>query len=283
VNKKPLASEEVTACAIALLAACILAANRIGGGGLVGWLGGYAYWIARIAIETALFFMVLVVMEKYLSDRWSQWWILVLACVVSLVPFTLAITTFDLILGLPELGFNASGGSSEVGFSAFMKELVYLSDNHLALCALIMLPRYLASRVPEQLPGESDGLADALNRSPNTATTPQPNTFFSTIDPPLSGRIIWIEAQEHYIRINTENESRMVLHRFADAIRELPASAGMQVHRSHWVCFADIKALNREGQRLKLLLSSGDYVPVSRSYRQQVEESFQSLAGKVNP
>jgi hypothetical protein len=282
VNKKPLASEEVTVCAIALLAACILAANEVGGGGLVGWVGGYAYWLARIAIETALFFMALVLIEKYLSDRLSQGAIFALAWLVSLVPFTLAITTFDLILGLPELGYNGSDGGSVAGISAFFKELIYLSDNHLALCALVMFPRYLASGPPVHVPDteSTDGLARG---AADPADQPPPTSFLATLDPPLSGRILWIEAQEHYIRINTESESRMVLYRFADAIRELPASAGMQVHRSHWVCFSDIKALKREGQRLRLLLSSGDYVPVSRSYRQQVEESFQSLAGKVNP
>ena len=136
--------------------------------------------------------------------------------------------------------------------------------------------------MPYRLPDKTEGKANGLGGGAVPVDQPPPTSFLATIDPPLSGRIIWIEAQEHYIRINTENESRMVLHRFADAIRELPASAGMQVHRSHWVCFSDIKALKREGQRLRLLLSSGDYVPVSRSYRQQVEESFQSMAGKAN-
>lgn len=283
MNKKPLASEEVTVCAVALLAACILAANGVGGGGLVGWIGGYAYWIARIAIETALFFMALVVIEKYLSERMSQRSIFALAWLVSLVPFTLAITTFDLILGLPELGFNGSDGNSVAGLPAFFRELIYLSDNHLALCALLMFPRYLAGRMPARESDNKESTAYAVAAGADATHQASPSSFLATIDPPLSGRIIWIEAQEHYIRINTENESRMVLHRFADAIRELPASAGMQVHRSHWVCFSDIKALKREGQRLRLLLSSGDYVPVSRSYRQQVEESFQTLAGKVNP
>ena len=282
MNKKPLASEEVTVCAVALLAACILAANGVGGGGLVGWIGGYAYWIARIAIETALFFMALVVIEKYLSERLSQRSIFALAWLVSLVPFTLAITTFDLILGLPELGFNGADGNSVAGLPAFLKELIYLSDNHLALCALVMFPRFLAARMPARA-SDNETVADRLATGADATRQPPPSSFLASIEPPLNGRIIWIEAQEHYIRINTENESRMVLHRFTDAIRELPASAGMQVHRSHWVCFSDIKALKREGQRLRLLLSSGDYVPVSRSYRQQVEESFQTLAGKVNP
>lgn len=274
MNKEPLRSEEIIACMVAALVACILAANRVGGDSSFGWVGAYVYWIPRIAMETALYFMVLVLVEKSLSDRLSPKLTFALAWLVSLVPFTLAVTTFDLILGLPELGFNAVDGSADTGLSAFLKELIYLSDNHLALCALLMMPRYLTRRLPEHETSETNTSSGADQKK---------DTFMDAIDPPLQGRIVWIEAQEHYVKIKTEHESRMVLHRFADAIRELPASTGMQVHRSHWVCFSDIKALKREGQRLRLLLSSGDYVPVSRSYRQQLEEKFQTLNGRTNP
>ncbi|MEM7258126.1 MAG: LytTR family DNA-binding domain-containing protein, partial [Pseudomonadota bacterium] len=168
----------------------------------------------------------------------------------------------------PELGLNTDAGEYRASLSAFARELFYLSDNHLALCAILLLPRVWSRTQP-------------ATATPAPAESNPATSFLQSIDPPLNGPVCWIEAQEHYIRITTANESRLVLHRFADAIRELPATSGMQVHRSHWVSFADMQALKRNGQRLQLLLHTGNTVPVSRSFRQQVEEKFQTLNGKV--
>ncbi len=266
--------EEILIGVIALAIACVLAANQVTGGGVAGWLRSYAYWIPRIAMEAALFFMALVAIEKYASNRLSNMGIAALAFLISLVPFTLAITSFDLIVGLPELGINTSEGQPNASLAAFAKELFYLFDNHLALCIALLLPGYLRRK---QNPRPDDNTAPALVTNDTAAPS-----FIDSIDPPLDGRITWVEAQEHYVRITTTTERRMVLHRFTDAIRDLPAASGMQVHRSHWVAFTDIKALIRDGQKTKLLLKSGDYVPVSRSYRQQAEQKFQSLNGKQN-
>lgn len=272
MNSNHSSREEGILCIVALLVACVLAANQVTEGGLVGWLSSYAYWCTRIAIESALFFMVLLAVEKYTTARLSEVWSFMLAYFVSLIPFVLAITSFDLIVGLPELGLNGeSDGQAAANLSAFGRELIYLSDNHLSLCAILYLSRLLLRK-------QAEG-NDQPSTKPVVDATRIPS-FLDAIDPPLNGRISWVEAQEHYVKITTQNESRMVLHRFADAVRELPAATGMQVHRSHWVSFADIKALKREGQKLRLLLSTGDYVPVSRSYRQLVEEKFQSLSGK---
>ncbi len=60
--------------------------------------------------------------------------------------------------------------------------------------------------------------------------------------PSLDGQINHIEAQEHYIRVATSSERRMVLYRFSDAIREMPDTLGLQVHRSHWVRIPPLNA-----------------------------------------
>jgi hypothetical protein len=259
--------DDVIVCSLALLIACVLAANQITQGGLLGWLASYAYWIVRIFIEAALFFTALNAIEKYLASKFSTPFIYLLSVLVSLIPFTLVITTIDLIIGLPELGLNGASVQTTSRWLAFGKELIYLLDNHAALCALLLLPRLLKHSVANSDAANTNQLKNPTE--PETA-----HSFFDTLDPPLTGRIYWIEAQEHYVQVTTTSERRLVLHRFSDAIRELPEGIGMQVHRSHWVAFADFEALQRDGQNMKLQLLSGELVPVSRSYRQQVEQKI---------
>lgn len=270
MRRAKLPREDIQICVVAGLAACIIAANEVTGGGLVGWAGSYAYWLTRIFIEAALFVAVLSSIEKYTADRLSGWLLYSAAVVVSLIPFALAITSFDLIIGLPELGFNDQSTQTVSRLPAFGKELIYLFDNHLALCALLLLPRLLSQVAPAD--------ESPIERMPENSHATGAG-FFDTLTPPLSGNILRIEAQEHYVRIITSAESRMVLLRFTDAVRELPASAGMQVHRSHWVAFTEFKEFLRDGQNLKLKLKSDELIPVSRSHRQQVEAKFQQYSG----
>lgn len=180
------------------------------------------------------------------------------------------LTSFDLIIGLLELGLNNDLSEPESRLAAFGKELVYLFDNHLALGALLILPRIL---MPEYQPDATE----TSNIETKNIQQAVSSGFLGTLDPPLTGRIYWIEAQEHYVRISTTAENRMVLLRFTDAVREISSSEGMQVHRSHWVAFPEFQELVREGQNVKLKLTSDELVPVSRSYRQQVEDKFQQL------
>jgi hypothetical protein len=57
-----------------------------------------------------------------------------------------------------------------------------------------------------------------------------------------------------------------------DIVRELPGDPrDLQVHRSHCVACSAIAEAVRDGQNMKLVLLSGDSVPVSRSFRSTVE------------
>jgi hypothetical protein len=255
----------------AVLAAMLLASHQLSQSSTFGVFGAYAYWLFRVLIEVGCFFAVLVAIEKYFEGVFAPWLEVVVAIVISLVPFTLAITAFDLIAGLPELGLNGSQQSGS-RVSAFALELVYLFDNHVALCLLVLLPRWL-SRADTAEP-EVQQPAVELEVTENGYTA-----FLESIDPPLKADIVAIEAQEHYIRISTDNDTRMVLHRFSDAVRHLPDSLGMQVHRSHWVADKAVRGLVVKGQRMQVELSNGTRVPVSRTFRSAVEQRFEKVGG----
>ncbi len=256
-------SEEFRIGIIAILAALLIAANEVTQGGVQGLISTYAYWVVRVLIESVFFVATLYAIEKFIPDTAHHLVVYAASMFISLIPFTLAITSLDLIVGLPELGLEQGGEKSITRFQAFGLELVYLFDNHLVLCLLLLLPRFLFSKGLKP-----DGYLQA-------GDTGQIRLFHESIEPPLEGLIFRIEAQEHYIRIITDKEKRMVLYRFSDAVREMPESLGMQVHRSHWVAYRAIEEVLKEGQKLQLQLLNREIVPVSRSFQSRVEPLFE--------
>ena len=58
----------------------------------------------------------------------------------------------------------------------------------------------------------------------------------------------------------------MLLMRLSDAINEVGATDGLQIHRSHWVAMDQISDVRRINDRGEVTLSSGDTRPISRGY-----------------
>jgi len=95
----------------------------------------------------------------------------------------------------------------------------------------------------------------------------------SSLPIPQGGRLLALSAEDHYLRVHSDQGNVLILRRLADAIAELPADAGRQVHRSHWVAQTAVQRVEREGARLVLVLTNGLRIPVSRTYRLAVQES----------
>ena len=267
-------SEEVYLLVMSLLLAWLLAAHQ--GTQYQGYnvFSNYLYWTCRIIIELAIFVTVFRAFEKYLTKYLTVWWRFALAILCSLIPFALLITAFDLIIGLPELGLNGASDISTSRVREFAFELLFLLDNHILFCSLIFLPR-----IVQQLGGYTNdrGLQNEVIKHSEqlAATDAHPSeTFFDTLEPRLKGNLCCMEAQEHYIQVISSQESRMVLHRFSDAVRLIPISLGMQVHRSHWVAHSAVQKVLVDGQSMRLELCCGKLVPVSRTFRATVEKKY---------
>ena len=276
--------EETYVIAIAVLAAMLIAASEVAPNGVTpndvaALFGLYVYWLIRVFIEALLFVALRQVIERYLPEPRSFVLVTALAILVSLPPFVLAITAFDIVLGYPELGLEVTGAAPASKFTEFGFELLYLSDNHLVLCLLLSLPKILMSRLAltaAEAAAQAETPSDSATSAEALVLGSSRPAILSRIDPPLSGAILWAEAQEHYVRLKTTEETRMVLHRFSDILLDLPAHAGIQVHRSHWVAFDAIAEPFRDGANLRLRLQSGEIVPVSRSYRSATEQALES-------
>ena len=78
-------------------------------------------------------------------------------------------------------------------------------------------------------------------------------------------RICWVNAQEHYLRIQTQDQEHFIRGRMRDAVLRLADADGLQVHRSWWVAGDEIEHVKKTGRDYQLTLRSGRIVPVARS------------------
>lgn len=79
------------------------------------------------------------------------------------------------------------------------------------------------------------------------------------------GKLLALSAEDHYVRVITDKGDALVLIRLRDAIGEVGATEGLQIHRSHWVAKAAIAAARRVADRAEITLCTGDTLSVSRS------------------
>ncbi len=78
------------------------------------------------------------------------------------------------------------------------------------------------------------------------------------------GRLLALEAEDHYLRVHTDGGSTLILMRLRDAAEALGPSAGWQPHRSFWLAAGAEARPQRHGQSWRLVLPTGLTVPVSR-------------------
>lgn len=88
----------------------------------------------------------------------------------------------------------------------------------------------------------------------------------------LGHDIIAVQAQDHYVEVTTQKGSAMVLMRLGDAVRDLEPLGGLQVHRSWWVNPAHLARTETGKSGLELVMTSGQSIPVGRSYRKALKD-----------
>lgn len=230
----------------------------------------YLYWLLRLFIECGLFVAFRSLLESNDAVRLKPVPLFITALLLSLVPYVLAMTTFDIVLGVPELGLDRQVFGEGSFLGAFLLEIIYLFDDHLFLCLMVSLPRLLSA---QQGPS---AFFDGMTAEHRTSVPTGGQDILPMLDPPLLGRPLRIEAQEHYVVIHATEENRMFLGRFSDVVQSLPDSLGLVVHRSHWVARQEVSEVFVEKRNTKLRLRNGDVVPVSRRYRRIVADAFKN-------
>lgn len=271
---------------VVLLTGLLLGAHQRGVFAEIPLPFSYGYWTLRLLIAYLLFAGALALLEQSpLAARLAWPWLAPAAALLTLPLFTLCVTMLDLLLGEPEfgpqglvgghvgVGMDAGGTALTVGAMAllFARESLYHLDNHLLLCALIVVPRLLQESAAAQ-PAAAQGASPAPRVL--AAAPPEVPAFLQRFDPPVEGPLLAVQAQEHYVRVITPAGAHCTLYRFGDALRELEGLCGLQVHRSFWVADAGVAALRNDRRGLRIVLSNGEQVPVSARHSDLVQRRF---------
>lgn len=274
-DRGPLANGALLGLALAL----ILAAHEVNR--LPGWslFSVYIYWFCRIGMAYLIIVGAYAALGQALTERSSPYAHVGLATALSYPPFVMAVTTLDLIIGDDTL---LNTGPDAI-VARLGLEAASLIDNHLTTSALLLTPylrhalKPVAARPVAPYAPQPRDVAAAPVRAAEPEPAPQqpeiPGLLLSA-QPQIAGELLAAEAQEHYVKLKATEQGGMALYRFGDAVRDLARFPGMQVHRSHWVADGAVEALIGKRGSMKLALSTGEIVPVSRRYEIEVEARY---------
>ena len=175
--------------------------------------------------------------------------------------------------------------------------IVELTPKDFAIAILTSLPLTLVFSVLtfmtmglklEEVEAEGD-LGDTSSQAQDQAQRPQQpaqHTLTEKVEtPPLLARLKpenrgplqHIAVEDHYVHVTTIRGRELVLLRFSDAIKEVGATEGLQVHRSHWVAKSFVETLKRDNGKLVLVLKDQQVIPVSRTHLDPVRIAFGHL------
>lgn len=144
------------------------------------------------------------------------------------------------------------------GVADFLEIFLLIASLTLGVCALRI------SVQPEQPLSEAPLVVEPLPEA----------RLMRRIEPPLRGDLWAITVRDHYVDVQTSVGKTSILMRFSDAIHEAEPVAGAQVHRSHWVAWAGVGSVCREGGKMILHLQNGHQIPVSKNHRDKVDAWF---------
>jgi hypothetical protein len=80
-----------------------------------------------------------------------------------------------------------------------------------------------------------------------------------------AAKLIALEAEDHYVRVHTDNGSELVPMRFSEAVEELAQADGYRLHRSWWAAADSIEQVRWNRGTGEARLKGGISAPVSRS------------------
>ena len=240
----------------------------------LAWLGPYgtygdltlperlAYWgVGVTAIWVPTSFATRLLHQAKWAARWPTPLRALSGVFVAAAPGTLTVMALEAMLrDSPPLASNLP----RLFLSVFV------------VAALIAVPvnAILESRASAE---EDEGKASEGAASDIAGTAPSPpgadGQFLARIPPELGKDLLYVKAEDHYLRVRTPLGSALLLMRMSDAEAELSALDGLRVHRSYWIARGAVSGVDREPNRTWLLLSDGARIPISRSYLPNVRRA----------
>lgn len=227
-------------------------------GRLASWMARLCYWQMAILLPWVQISAAMTLARSApFAQGWSPMRLGIAVVLATAVPITAELALLNTaILGSPI-------DRPEDG--------LWLLGAELVVSAMITLPALaIARQTPPPAPSPPPS---PLPLGPLAAVAVP--GFARRIPASLGGSLLALEMEDHYLRVHTTAGSALILMRLSDALVELAGFDGLQVHRSWYVARAAVISLQREGQRLSLILVNQMRVPVSRTHMKTVLAALQ--------
>lgn len=104
--------------------------------------------------------------------------------------------------------------------------------------------------------------------------------FLQKVPPHLGKEVLALKAEDHYLMVITTQGQGLIHYRLSDAVSELPANAGLRVHRSYWIARRAVARVESRRRVTRLHLSNGLSVPVSHVHKASVLEFWRAQTAR---
>lgn len=261
-------------------------------------------WFRRSLLEFWAIFLIAAIvgflgpfgtyLQSSLADRVGQWWMLLMGAYVFVRPWIFALSWVATATALPSRivvlwGVIATSVPlamlwRAVGQDAYRELNGYSGLLPFSLlCALAVLgtERWAATaneRIEMHRRLQEQAVLAPVEAAPLRETPKKPEgigipQLHSRLGASFEGPIIALQSEDHYVRVYGPKGNELILIRLRDAITEMEGVAGMQVHRSWWVAFDGIAAVDQAGRNCSIRLRNGVDLPVARDSIQRLHDA----------
>lgn len=179
-------------------------------------------------------------------------------------------TRGSLVAPVPEVSLSWGYAMTLIGSiapgAAFWIAVNYFYDR------VLDVPRFRYARPGAEAARAPEPAHDSTLQAPSHAA-PVPKFLLRSDRLTPAASVFAVTAEEHYIRVITDQGTDLIRYRFADALGEMATQPdGMQVHRSWWIRIDRIASYRERGKSIELTLCEGTVVPVSLAFREAVQQ-----------
>lgn len=148
----------------------------------------------------------------------------------------------------------------------FLEFLLFLAPLVFTVSGFILFLRVLAGVGPDRLAEEAEEAVRLIAAQPVIAgLLPAPSAAAGDFGQWPAGRVLSVQANDHYLDVTADTGRVFVRGRMRDAVARLRGAGGIQIHRSWWVATDRIARIEREGRDHVAVLETGERIPVGRS------------------
>ena len=232
------------------------------------FLARLAYWFIVHAAAWSIAILFSLLAERLLAGMVKS--MLARMMIGSLV----AALPISLVLALIDYGFFAEPPA----FAPIASAIVNVAPLCVLFCILAYLTMSESLRAvdgQESMPGSHDEAVRDSAAGPFPSRPP----LVERLQPGNRGALLRIGVSDHYTEVLTAGGRELLLLRFSDALKEVGDTPGIRLHRSHWIADSHVAGIEQHDGRLVVTTTTGEHLPVSRTYLSDVRARYGRLEG----